>query len=84
MSTAVHSPFYAALVAVGLLAVGLPLARLVGEYWAPKVAKWRRGAGRAVQVAGALLSGDVATGEQVAEAGTTEAAEQVRRLPERV
>lgn len=84
VSTAVDNPLYAALLAAALLVVGMPLARLVGQYWAPKVAKWRRGTGRAVQVAGALLSGEQASPEQTVEAGTTEEAEQVRRLPERV
>ncbi|MFD9411582.1 hypothetical protein ACFWBN_31800 [Streptomyces sp. NPDC059989] len=61
-----------------LLVVGLPVAKQVREYWAPKIVGWRRRAGRVCQLIGIRLSGGEVTPTELA------VTEEVRRLPERV
>ncbi|MFJ8013741.1 hypothetical protein [Streptomyces sp. NPDC096339] len=57
------------------MVIGVPLTKLVCDYWAPEVAVWRLRAGGVVA--------GMPVGTQVVGTGPT-GAEEVRRLPERV
>ncbi|MFE4265405.1 hypothetical protein [Streptomyces sp. NPDC056883] len=73
-----------------LAAVVLPVAKVVGEFWIPKLDKSRRWAGRVCLRIGAWMSGSGGaageTGEVPGSQPVADVAEsaEVRRLPERV